>query len=275
MSFHGGLLGVVGAAWWWSRRHRLHFFDTMDFVAPLVPPGLGFGRLGNYIGGELWGKHTEAGWGVVFPRAPELRRLDRCEQLRSAVRQRRARSPTRGIPRSCTRPLLEGLVMFCVLWWYLAQAAAALCGVGPVRAAVRLLPFPGRVRARAGRSRLGYLAFGWLTMGQVLSLPLIALGLFWLWLSRRAPTLQPRRSRSRGLKRRAHAAVPRPAAPRARTRHREGRPHRHRHAQRVRLADALRPAPKVSRWSPPRSCTCARSCTSCCGSCRAKPTSPT
>ena len=50
MSFHGGLLGVVAAAWWWSRRHRLHLMDTVDFLAPLVPPGLGFGRLGNYIG---------------------------------------------------------------------------------------------------------------------------------------------------------------------------------------------------------------------------------
>ena len=64
MSFHGGLLGVMIAALWWSHSRRLHFFDTMDFVAPLVPPGLGFGRLGNYIGGELWGKPTEAGWGV-------------------------------------------------------------------------------------------------------------------------------------------------------------------------------------------------------------------
>ena len=55
MSFHGGLLGVMAAALWWSRRHRLHFFDTMDFVAPLAAPGLGFGRLGNFIGAELWG----------------------------------------------------------------------------------------------------------------------------------------------------------------------------------------------------------------------------
>ena len=62
MSFHGGLLGVVAAAWWWSRRHGLHFFDVADFIAPLVPPGLGFGRLGNYINGELWGKYTGGDW---------------------------------------------------------------------------------------------------------------------------------------------------------------------------------------------------------------------
>ena len=56
MSFHGGLLGVVFAAWWWSRKPRLHLFDTVDFIAPLVPPGLGFGRLGNYINGDLYSR---------------------------------------------------------------------------------------------------------------------------------------------------------------------------------------------------------------------------
>src|SRR5688572_17165261 len=75
MSFHGGLLGVVAAAWWWSRRHRLHLFDTVDFIAPLVPPGLGFGRLGNYINGELWGKPTGGNWGVVFPTDPGLQSM--------------------------------------------------------------------------------------------------------------------------------------------------------------------------------------------------------
>ena len=67
MSFHGGLLGVMAAALWWTRKQKLHFFDTMDFVAPLIPLGLGFGRLGNFIGAELWGKYTQAGWGVIFP----------------------------------------------------------------------------------------------------------------------------------------------------------------------------------------------------------------
>ena len=56
MSFHGGLLGVMVAIGWWARHHRLHYFDVVDFIAPLVPAGLGFGRIGNYIGGELWGK---------------------------------------------------------------------------------------------------------------------------------------------------------------------------------------------------------------------------
>ena len=58
MSFHGGLLGVCAAIWLWARRQGLHFFDVGDFIAPLVPPGLFFGRIGNFVNGELWGKYT-------------------------------------------------------------------------------------------------------------------------------------------------------------------------------------------------------------------------
>ena len=118
MSFHGGLLGVVAAAWWWSRRHRLHLFDTIDFVAPLVPPGLGFGRLGNYIGGELWGKYTEAGWGVVFPRARRSSPAWTCEQICRRSSRPARWTASRAIPRSCTRRCSKGLVMFVVLWWF-------------------------------------------------------------------------------------------------------------------------------------------------------------
>ena len=71
MAFHGGLLGVLAAALWWTRRNRLNFFDVVDFVAPLVPIGLALGRLGNFIGGELWGRHTDLPWGMIFPRALE------------------------------------------------------------------------------------------------------------------------------------------------------------------------------------------------------------
>ena len=67
------LLGVMAAVAGWSWKHRLHVFDTMDFIAPLVPAGLGFGRLGNYIGGELWGKYTGGHWGVTDTRQPSHR----------------------------------------------------------------------------------------------------------------------------------------------------------------------------------------------------------
>ena len=186
MSFHGGLIGVVAACWWWSRRHRLHLFDTVDFVAPLVPPGLGFGRLGNYIGGELWGKPTEAGWGVVFPRAPEFAgwSMDQIKgEFATGALDRFARHPSQ-----LYQAALEGLVMFLVLWWFSSRPRPryAVSGMfallyGSFRFLVEFVRVPDQ--------QIGYLAFDWLTMGQVLSLPLVALGLFWLWLSRRSPTV--------------------------------------------------------------------------------------
>ncbi|MFZ7096567.1 prolipoprotein diacylglyceryl transferase [Luteimonas dalianensis] len=197
MSFHGGLLGVLAAAWWWSRRHRLHFFDTMDFVAPLVPPGLGLGRLGNWIGGELWGKTTDGPWGVVFPNAlpGEFRGLD-AATLRglheSGALEAFARHPSQ-----LYQAFLEGLVLFAVLWWYSRRPRARYAvsglfalGYGVFRFLVEFVREPD--------AHLGYLAFGWLTMGQVLSLPLVALGLFWLWKSRGAPVLQPQPAADKG-----------------------------------------------------------------------------
>ena len=190
MSFHGGLIGVLVAAWLWSRRHRRHFFDTMDVLAPLVPPGLGFGRIGNYIGGELWGKYTRGDWGVVFPSGlPEpYRSLDPVAlkaQFDAGALDAFARHPSQ-----LYQAFLEGLVLFCVLWWYSAKprpryAVSGLFALlyGSFRFLVEFVRMPD--------AHLGYLAFGWLTMGQVLSLPLVALGLFLLWRSRSAPVLQP------------------------------------------------------------------------------------
>src|SRR5687767_15854619 len=108
MSFHGGLLGVVFAAWWWSRKHKLHLFDTVDFIAPLVPPGLGFGRLGNYINGELWGKPTGGNWGVVFPTDPALQGMP----MQQTNSRSRAGRPARsgGTRRSRSRAASEAWV---------------------------------------------------------------------------------------------------------------------------------------------------------------------
>ena len=184
------LIGVLVASWLWSRRHRRHFFDTMDFLAPLVPPGLGFGRIGNYIGGELWGKYTEGGWGVVFPGGlPEpYRSLDPAAlkaQFDAGALDAFARHPSQ-----LYQAFLEGLVMFCVLWWYSSKprpryAVSGLFALlyGSFRFLVEFVRMPD--------AHLGYLALGWLTMGQVLSLPLVVLGLFLLWRSRSAPVLQP------------------------------------------------------------------------------------
>ncbi|WP_202844471.1 prolipoprotein diacylglyceryl transferase [Luteimonas saliphila] len=188
MSFHGGLIGVLVASWLWSRRHRLHFFDTMDFVAPLVPAGLGFGRLGNYIGAELWGKYTQAGWGVVFPTDPQL--LGRsAEQLQAQFASGALDSLARH-PSQLYQAFLEGLVMFVVLWLYSSKPRPRYAVAGLFALLYGVFRF-GVEFVRVPDADIGYLAFGWLTMGQVLSLPLIALGLFWLWKSRSAPTLQP------------------------------------------------------------------------------------
>jgi len=190
MSFHGGLLGVLVAVWWWSRKQRLHFFDTVDFVAPLVPAGLGLVRVGNYIGGELWGKPTGAEWGVVFPRSlPEpfasmdVQALG--AQFDAGILASFARHPSQ-----LYEAALEGLVMFCVLVWYSSRprprfAVSGLFALlyGVFRFAVEFVREPDQ--------QLGYLAFGWLTMGQVLTTPLIVLGLYLLWKSHTSPTLLP------------------------------------------------------------------------------------
>jgi phosphatidylglycerol:prolipoprotein diacylglycerol transferase len=188
MSFHGGLLGVLFAAWLWSRRRGLHFFDVADFIAPLVPPGLGFGRIGNFINGELWGKFTHAGWGVIFPNAPELAGATPM-QLQAAYAAGALNQYARH-PSPLYEAALEGLVMFVVLWLYSRKPrpryrVAALFALmyGSFRFLVEFVRVPD--------AQLGYLAFGWLTMGQVLELPVIAFGLYCLWRSFGAPTLQP------------------------------------------------------------------------------------
>ncbi len=188
MSFHGGLLGVLAAGWWWSRRRKIHFFDTIDFVAPLVPIGLGLGRLGNFINGELWGKLTHVPWGVIFPRALEnlgktpaqLHEMYLAGQLNDQARH----------PSQLYEFALEGVVMFAVLWLYSRKPRPryAVSGMfallyGCFRFLVEFVRVPD--------AQLGYLAWGWLTMGQVQSIPLIAVGIVLLVISRRAPTLKP------------------------------------------------------------------------------------
>jgi phosphatidylglycerol:prolipoprotein diacylglycerol transferase len=190
MSFHGGLLGVLVAIIWWSRRHALHVFDVVDFIAPLVPPGLGFGRLGNYINGELWGKLTDGTWGVVFPQSLPAPLAGQDAGTLRAQFETGALNLYARHPSQLYQFALEGVAMFCFLWWYsrkprpryaVAGWFALLYGV--FRFAVEFVRVPD--------AQLEYLAFGWLTMGQALSVPLVLLGLFWLWKSRSAPTLQP------------------------------------------------------------------------------------
>ena len=188
MSFHGGLIGVMVAAAWWSHARRIQFFDTMDFVAPLVPAGLGFGRLGNYIGGELWGKLTNSGWGVIFPRSdlgPYANvPIERLRELHaSGLLDAYARHPSQ-----LYQAFLEGLVMFVALYFYSRKPRPRYAVSGLFALLYGLFRFVVEF-VRVPDENIGYLAFGWLTMGQLLSLPLVLLGMALLWLSRRAPVL--------------------------------------------------------------------------------------
>ena len=162
MSFHGGLLGVIIAIWLFHRRHCIDFLTIGDFIAPLVPLGLLAGRLGNFINGELWGRAAPADspFGMRF--------------FDPALGQEVVRYPTQLLEAT-----LEGLVLFVLLNLYArwkppvgALSGAFLVGYGLFRFLVEFW--------RAPDPQLGYLAFGWLTMGQVLSTPMIIAGL-WLW----------------------------------------------------------------------------------------------
>ena len=192
MSFHGGLLGVLAALAWWSHRQRLHFFDTVDFVAPLVPVGLFFGRIGNFVGGELWGKTSTVPWAMIFPQAPEFAGtpLPQLQQLA-------AEGALAGMgrhPSQLYQAALEGLLLFAVLWWFSSRPRPryAVSGLFALLYALfRILV----ETVREPDAHIGYLAGGWLTMGMVLSLPLLALGLWLLWCARSAPTLVPETTR--------------------------------------------------------------------------------
>lgn len=165
MSFHGGLLGSLAAFWLFARSHHKSFWAVSDFVAPLVPQAILWGRLGNFINGELWGKVTDLPWGMVFPTGGY-----------------EPRHPTQ-----LYEALLEGLVLFVVVWLYSDKprkpgAVSGLFAIGYALARI-LIEF-----VRVPDAHLGYLAFGWLTMGQILCLPVLAIGIWLMW--RPAPAVK-------------------------------------------------------------------------------------
>ncbi|MDR3491031.1 MAG: prolipoprotein diacylglyceryl transferase [Gammaproteobacteria bacterium] len=153
MSFHGGLLGVIIALSLYAHKIGKSLVDLTDFIAPAVPLGLAAGRIGNFINGELWGRVTDVPWAMVFPNAGSLPRH----------------------PSQLYEFLLEGVLLFIILWTYSrkirprwAVSGLFLVGYGLFRFVIEFFREPDL--------QIGYLAFGWFTEGQLLSLPMIVLG---------------------------------------------------------------------------------------------------
>ncbi|MFV9683208.1 prolipoprotein diacylglyceryl transferase [Pseudomonas sp. NY15367] len=155
MSFHGGLIGVMLATWWFGKRNGKSFFELMDFIAPLVPIGLGAGRIGNFINAELWGKATDVPWAMVFPTDP----------------QQLARHPSQ-----LYQFALEGVALFTILWFYSRKPRPTMAVSGMFAACYGVFRFIVEF-VRVPDAQLGYLAWGWLTMGQILCLPMILGGI--------------------------------------------------------------------------------------------------
>lgn len=159
MSFHGGLIGVLTAVWLFNRKYKHGYFVVMDLMAMITPVGLGAGRIGNFINGELWGKPSNLPWAMIFPR--------------SGTDVARHPSPLYEM-------LLEGVLLFIILWWFARKPRPtmaisglfALC-YGLFRIFVEFFRLPD--------VQLGYLAFGWVTMGMLLSAPLCVVGMLLMW----------------------------------------------------------------------------------------------
>ena len=156
MSFHGGLLGVILAMILFARKNQIPVFSMFDVVSAGVPVGLGLVRVANFINSELWGRPTDVAWGVIFPNGgPEPRH-----------------------PSQLYEAGLEGIVLFLALAWLVWRAGALkrpgiVCGVfvggyGLARTFVEFFREPD--------AHIGYLAGGWLTMGMILSLPMVLIG---------------------------------------------------------------------------------------------------
>lgn len=153
MSFHGGFLGVILAMLWFARTRGKSWFAVTDFIAPLIPLGLGAGRIGNFINAELWGRTTDVPWAMIFPNVDNLPRH----------------------PSQLYEFALEGLALFALLWWYSrkgrpvgAVSGVFLIGYGLLRFAVEY--------SREPDGFLGLLALGF-SMGQWLSAPMVIGGI--------------------------------------------------------------------------------------------------
>ncbi|MGB2078841.1 MAG: prolipoprotein diacylglyceryl transferase [Vibrio sp.] len=165
MSFHGGLLGVITAMLWYARKNNRTFFAVADFIAPLVPFGLGAGRIGNFMNGELWGRVTDVPWAMVFPTG----------------------GPVPRHPSQLYEFALEGVVLLIILNVFIrkprpcgAVSGLFLAGYGTFRFIIEYFREPD--------AQLGLFA-NFISMGQILSLPMIVIGiLIMVWAYKTQPT---------------------------------------------------------------------------------------
>ncbi len=180
MSFHGGLIGVICAMIWFAKRTKRKFFQVADFVAPLIPFGLGLGRVGNFINGELWGRVTlDTPWAILFPssRSEDLQLVAQDPTTLLPIIQEYGVLPRH--PSQLYEMLLEGVVLFIILNIFVRKnrpvgsvSGLFLIGYGAFRIIVEFFRQPD--------AQLGL--FGGVSMGQILSIPMILLGIiFMVW----------------------------------------------------------------------------------------------
>ncbi|MBE9563238.1 MAG: prolipoprotein diacylglyceryl transferase [Proteobacteria bacterium] len=153
MSFHGGFVGVLLAVWLYARKLNLPFFKITDFIAPLIPLGLGAGRIGNFINGELWGRHTDVPWGMVFSHIDDIPRH----------------------PSQLYQAFLEGLVLFIILWLFSKRPRPTMAVSGLFLICYGAFRFLTEF-VREPDYHLGFIAFDWMTMGQILTIPMLIVG---------------------------------------------------------------------------------------------------
>lgn len=173
MSFHGGLVGTLAVVLLYGRHLGCGFLRLSDFCAPLIPLGLAAGRVGNFIGGELWGRRTDLPWAVIFPDSIQTggRHSEALyQQYLQGALDEFARHPSQ-----LYQALLEGVVLFVVVWLFSSRPRPVgavgglfLAGYGVFRFSAEFFREPD--------AHLGFVALDWMTMGQILSLPMILLG---------------------------------------------------------------------------------------------------
>lgn len=157
MSFHGGMLGVLVALYLFSRKNNRTFFEIADFIAPFVPLGLGLGRLGNFINAELPGRAADVPWAVIYPGDSIARH-----------------------PSSLYQFALEGPILFAILYCYSMHSRPRMAVSGLFLTGYSVF----RVFSESFRepdAHIQFIAFGWLTMGQALSAPMLVIGVAFLW----------------------------------------------------------------------------------------------